>query len=84
MENSSLFNADILNNLSQQAIAAAIKGQWQNAVDINTEILNKSPKNTEALNRLGKSYMELGLMVKSIKTFQICLNISPNNSIALK
>ena len=84
MENSSLFNADILNNLSQQAIAAAIKGQWQNAVDINTEILNKSPKNTEALNRLGKSYMELGLMIKSIKAFQICLNISPNNSIALK
>jgi tetratricopeptide (TPR) repeat protein len=84
MESSSFFNADILNNLSQQAIAAAIKGQWQNAVAINSEILNKSPKNTEALNRLGKSYMELGLIVKSIKTFQICLNISPNNPIALK
>ena len=84
MESSSFFNADILNNLSRKAIAAAIKGQWQNAIDINSEILIKSPKNTEALNRLGKSYMELGLIVKAIETFQKCLNISPNNPITLK
>ena len=47
MESSSFLNADLLNNLSQQAIQAAIKGQWQNAVDINSEILNKSPKDIE-------------------------------------
>ena len=69
MENSSLFNADILNKLSQQSIEAAINGQWQKAVDSNLEVLDKSPENTEALNRLGKAYMELGLIVKSIKTF---------------
>ena len=84
MESSSLFNADILNKLSQQSIEAAINGQWQKAVDSNLEVLDKSPENTEALNRLGKAYMELGLIVKSIKTFQMCLNISPNNPIALK
>ena len=84
MESSSFLNADLLNNLSQQAIQAAIKGQWQNAVDINSEILNKSPKDTEALNRLGKANMELGLIVKSIKTFKTCQKISPNNPIAIK
>ena len=84
MQHSSLFNADILNNLSQKAIACAIKGQWQEAADINSEILNQSPGNTEALNRLGKAYMELGLIHKSIKTFETCLDISPNNPITLK
>ena len=52
MESSSFLNADLLNNLSQQAIQAAIKGQWQNAVDINSEILNKSPKD---LLRVGET-----------------------------
>ena len=84
MEDSSFSNTDLLNNLSQQAIEAAIKGNWQYAVDINSKILDKSPENTETLNRLGKAYMELGLIVKSIKTFQTCLQISPNNTIAIK
>ena len=84
MESSSFFNANLLNSLSQKAIACAIKGRWQKAVDINSEILNGSPGNTEALNRLGKAYMELGLIHKSIKIFGMCVNISPNNPIALK
>ena len=84
MVESNFINLDQLNTLSQKAIDFAIKGKWQEAVDINLEILIESPQNTETLNRLGKAYMELGLVDTSIKTFEKCLEFSPNNPIAIK
>ena len=84
MGSSSFFNANMLQSLSQKAIDCAIKGQWQEVADINSEILNESSGNTEVLNRLRKAYMEPGLIRKSINIFEMRMNISPNNPIALK
>ena len=47
MVESNFINLDPLNTLSQKAIDFAIKGKWQEAVDINLEILIESPQNTE-------------------------------------
>ncbi|MBI2587498.1 hypothetical protein HYW29_01665, partial [Candidatus Amesbacteria bacterium] len=42
------------------AINAAINREWKQAVKINTFLLKQNPKDTDALNRLGRAYMELG------------------------
>ena len=51
MSNSSLLRA--------KAIQAVKDSDWENAVLINQEILERSPKNLEAMNRLGLAYLKL-------------------------
>ena len=66
------------------AIAFAIDGDWEKAVSANKDILRIYPKDTEALNRLGKAFLELGMYADSLSTFSSVLEISPSNTIAQK
>lgn len=70
--------------LPEQAIQAALQGNWKLAEKLNKEILAKEPKNIEALNRLAKAYAELGKLPKAVKLSQKALKIDPLNSIAQK
>lgn len=49
-----------MHNLTDKAIRAALAGAWEDAVELNLEILADSPTNIAALNRLARSYTELG------------------------
>jgi tetratricopeptide (TPR) repeat protein len=71
-------------NLAQKAIAAAIKGNWEEAQKLNKEILSKNSEDSDALNRLARSYAELGDIKKARLTASRALKIDPHNSIAQK
>ncbi len=66
------------------AIFAAIAGDWEKAVQINTQLLKSSPNDTDCLNRLGKALLELGEKEKAISVFRKVLKISKYDTIAQK
>jgi len=70
--------------LTQKAIANALKGKWKEALAINVEILNKSPNDIDALNRLARAYSELGDFAKAKKITKQVLKIDRYNKIAQK
>ncbi len=71
-------------DLAQEAISAALSGDWQQAIKLNSNILEVDHEDVDALNRLARAYAELGEIQKA-KTFTSkVLKIDPINPIALK
>lgn len=68
----------------QQAIAAAKNGDWDRAVQVNAQILESNPQDTQALNRLGVAYLQLGKKTDAKKAFSKVLEIDKTNLIAKK
>ena len=73
-----------LGKKGRHAAELAMQGKWDEAVAVNREIVSDHPDNVDALNRLGKSLLETGLIKDAINTFRNALNLSPNNPIAIK
>ena len=73
-----------LEKKGRHAAELAMQGKWDEAVAVNREIVSDHPDNVDALNRLGKSLLETGLIKDAINTFRNALNLSPNNPIAIK
>jgi len=71
-------------DLLKQAIDAALSSNWEEAIKLNQQILEVDPKNTDALNRLGRACFEVGEFTKSKKNFQYALELDPYNQIAYK
>ncbi len=71
-----------MQNLTQNAIKAAVSNNWKEAIDINNQILETVADDIPTLNRLGIAYSMSGNHAKSVKTFEKALKISPENSIA--
>jgi tetratricopeptide (TPR) repeat protein len=70
--------------LRAKAIQAVKDSDWKNAVLINQEILEQSPKNLEAMNRLGLAYLKLKKEKEASKVFRKVLKIDRSNIIANK
>src|SRR5258708_18792323 len=70
--------------LHRQAIDAAIKCDWQLALEFNLEIIKQEPTSIECLNRLAKAYLELGNLKDAQKFYKDVLDLDPYNSIAQK
>lgn len=70
--------------LAQKAISLALSGDWEEAVNVNLQILAENPKDIDALNRLARAYAELGKVGKAKETAEKVLEIEPFNSIAKK
>jgi len=71
-------------DLAQNAISSALKGNWKEAKKLNLQIVETSPKDADALNRLARAYIELGSIAKAKSTARAVLKIDPFNSIATK
>lgn len=71
-------------SLVRSAVNKALKGKWQDAVEINQSILEKNPKNVATLNRLAKAYFELGNLKNAKATYKKVLEVERYNPIALK
>lgn len=69
---------------TKQAIALAMQGKWQEAIDINKTILDIFPDDVDAYNRLGRAYMEKGIYPDAKKAYEKSLNLDPYNAIAKK
>lgn len=71
-------------NLAQKAISLALQGLWKEANEVNLQILKENPEDVDALNRLARSYAELGNITQARATAQKVIKIDPLNSIATK
>jgi len=70
--------------LAQKAISKALSSSWKEAKNLNLEILKTTPDDVDALNRLARSYAELGDMENAKKTSKKVLAVDPVNNIAAK
>ncbi|OGD83544.1 hypothetical protein A2572_00350 [Candidatus Collierbacteria bacterium RIFOXYD1_FULL_40_9] len=73
---------ELTRDLNQEAIKAAVANNWDKAKEINEEILQESPDNISALNRLGIALAMLNKKSAAMKSFQKALEIDKNNLIA--
>lgn len=70
--------------LAQRAIDLALKGEWEEAIKINLQILDETPDDVDALNRLARAYAETGKIGKAREAAGDVLKIDPFNPIAQK
>lgn len=71
-------------NLHRQAINAALKCEWEQALLSNKQILEIEPENVDCLNRLAKAHIELGEYSEAKKIYQLVLSLDAYNTIAQK
>lgn len=76
-------NAEV-NPKTQQAIDAALSKDWQKALDLNKELIKEYPNDVETLNRLARTYLELGEVAKAKTNYKKVLRIDSYNNIAEK
>jgi tetratricopeptide (TPR) repeat protein len=69
---------------SEQAISLAMKNRWQEAADLNREILEAFPNEVDAYNRLGKALTELGRYAEARDAYSKAAKLDPLNGIATK
>jgi len=70
--------------LSEEAIALAIQGRWEEAVALNRSIIDRLPADIGAYNRLGRSLIELGEFAQAKEAYSRVLELAPDNVIAAK
>jgi tetratricopeptide (TPR) repeat protein len=66
----------------QNAIYSALNQDWKEAIRQNTELLKIDKNNTNTLNRLGFSYLQIGKLAASKRIFQTVIKLDPYNQIA--
>ncbi len=66
----------------EDARTAALSGRWHEAISINQRILERSPKDAEAYNRLGRAFLALGRYTEAIEAYADALRADPANLIA--
>lgn len=71
-----------MHKLEVSAIDAALKNDWDKAIELNKKILEIDPNNIEALLRLGFSYIQKGEFKEAKKAYKKVLEIQPNHPIA--
>lgn len=67
---------------SKEAIDLAMQGRWREAVAVNKEIIENSPDDVDACNRLGRACMELGDYAQAREAYSRALGSDPYNAIA--
>ena len=77
-------SARLKRDLSQDAVALALKGEWERATEVNRAILELFADDVEAMNRLGKAYMELARYGDAKEVLGNVARIAPYNNIAKK
>jgi tetratricopeptide (TPR) repeat protein len=69
---------------SEQAISLAMKNRWEEAAQLNREILDLFPNEVDAFNRLGKALTELGRYAEARDAYAKAVKLDPLNGIATK
>ena len=77
-------SAKLVRNLSREAIALALKGEWERAAQLNRAILKLSGADIETLNRLAKALIELGRYKEAKQVLAQAAVVAPYNTIAKK
>jgi tetratricopeptide (TPR) repeat protein len=77
-------NASSLDPQVQEAINAALKNNWEKALQLNRELAKKYPDDTETMNRLARSLSETGKINEAKKVYRKVLKVDPYNQISEK
>jgi len=67
---------------SKEAIDLAMQARWQEAVEVNKEIIESFPEDVDAYNRMGRAYMELSQYAQSREAYGQAVKVDPYNAIA--
>ena len=70
--------------LSRDAVALALSGEWDRAAEVNRAILELYSEDVEAMNRLGKALIELIQYDEAKQVLGRVVSIAPYNAIAKK
>lgn len=76
--------ARLQRQLTEQSIKMALESQWEEAANINRQLLSAFPRDLSTLNRLGKALSELGQYAEAKEAYTESLTMDPANSIARK
>jgi hypothetical protein len=68
--------------LIAEAEAAAIEGRWEESLAINDKLIERFPREAEALNRKGRAYIELRQLGAARDAYSEALKADPANMIA--
>ena len=68
--------------LAEMARELAAEGNWSEAIEVNQQLIERSPKDVDAFNRLGKAYFELHRYRSAYEAYQMAASIDPANVIA--
>src|SRR5215211_7420331 len=68
--------------LIESAREAALAANWAEAVEINRQLLERTPRDAEAQNRLGRALLELNDSAGALEAYTAALKIDPANIIA--
>jgi len=69
---------------ADQAIQLALQGRWNEAAQLNRDIIETFPSDVDAYNRLGKALTELGRYGDAKNAYMKAIEFDPLNSIARK
>jgi len=67
---------------SKQAVALAMQGRWQEAIEANEILLKSFPNDVGAYNRLARAYMELGDYSRAREAYERAIQLDPYDTIA--
>src|ERR1700730_18544426 len=68
----------------EQAIQHAIQSRWDEAEQLNRQLLASFPEDVDANNRLGKALTELGRYTEARAAYTRAIELDPANGIARK
>ena len=71
-----------LDLLEKQAIDTAINFRWEDAINLNLQILKEDKKNINAYLRLGFAHLQLNQLKLSKENYQKALKLQPSSQIA--
>ncbi|MEJ7839344.1 MAG: tetratricopeptide repeat protein [Thermomicrobiales bacterium] len=68
--------------LIQDALDASLLGRWEEAIKINETIIERFPREAEAMNRKGRALIELRRLTSAREAYQDALKADPANMIS--
>ncbi len=71
-------------NIAHLAISKALASQWQEAINLNLQILAEDEQNVDALNRLAQAYIQVGDHCQAQKILETVLKLDKYNPIATR
>lgn len=74
--------ARLRKQMADQAVKLAISSRWDEAANINREVLRLFGDDADAYNRLGKAVSELGRIREAREAYGKSIEIDPTNTIA--
>ncbi len=74
--------ARIKQQRSKEAIDLAMQARWQDAVNVNKEIVRDYPDDVDTFNRMGRAYHGARTLKQAREAYESAVKLEPYNAIA--